>query len=300
MQNLSDHNRLVSVVIPCHNAQRFIERTINSVIQQSYPDFEIIICDDGSTDLSLKIISSLASDLRIRYFSQANQGVSTARNNGFSIATGKYILFLDADDLLEPDFLKKRIEFLEQHPAYKACGASISIINEEGQILEHTYLPVSNDIWGQILFYKCGYSTCPSNYLFRRDILVENKNKFDIEISSSADRFFMIECALNFNIGALEDEQGARLLYRLHQENMSRKITIGLLTDNRIFMRKILNLSYLTLWYKFRFLFKICFILSGGYFRLRKYSKAFKYGVAALILNPFLFLKQLWSKNEWT
>lgn len=96
----------ISIVIPVYNAQSYISRTINSVINQTFKDFEIIIIDDGSTDDSLQICKEIiAFDNRISLYHKANGGVSSARNLGLEVATGEWICFIDSDDELLPDAL---------------------------------------------------------------------------------------------------------------------------------------------------------------------------------------------------
>ena len=95
---------LISIVIPLYNKEKFIKNTINSVLRQSYKDFELVIVDDGSTDDSVNIVKSI-SDSRIRIISKQNEGVSKTRNRGIIEAKGEYIFFLDADDYLVPEAL---------------------------------------------------------------------------------------------------------------------------------------------------------------------------------------------------
>lgn len=94
----------ISIIIPLYNKEKFIRSTIQSILQQDFQDFEIVIVDDGSKDNSAKIIKSF-TDLRIRLVQQRNQGVSAARNRGINEAQGDYIFFLDADDTLRHDAL---------------------------------------------------------------------------------------------------------------------------------------------------------------------------------------------------
>src|SRR5690606_15460378 len=95
---------LISVVIPVYNVESYLENCINSIVQQTYSNLEIILVNDGSTDNSTKICETAASkDSRIVLINQKNQGVSSARNNGLSIARGEWIYFIDADDFLNLD-----------------------------------------------------------------------------------------------------------------------------------------------------------------------------------------------------
>ena len=108
---------LVSIIIPLYNKADFMAETIDSVLAQSYQNFEIILVNDGSPDHSEKIaLDFVKKDQRISYLAQTNQGVSVARNNGIKQAKGQYILPLDADDTIAKDYLKLAVNHLENHP----------------------------------------------------------------------------------------------------------------------------------------------------------------------------------------
>lgn len=109
---------MVSIVIPFYNSARFLTETLKSVSQQDYPDWECLLVDDGSTDESVSIVKEFEQkDSRFRYIcrTQEPKGVSSSRNEGISESKGKYLLFLDADDILSPDCLRSRVNYLEQH-----------------------------------------------------------------------------------------------------------------------------------------------------------------------------------------
>ncbi len=98
---------LVSIITPLYNGEKYVGKTIESVMAQSYPDWEMIVVNDGSKDNSEAIVLEYASkDPRIKYVKQENGGSASARNNGIRRVEGQYIGLLDADDLCEPDFLK--------------------------------------------------------------------------------------------------------------------------------------------------------------------------------------------------
>lgn len=103
----------VSVIIPTYNRKNIVENAIRSVFDQTYKGYEIIVVDDGSTDGTREYLESL--DLPIRIISKQNGGVASARNAGIKIAQGKYVAFLDSDDLWLPDKLKIQVEYLESH-----------------------------------------------------------------------------------------------------------------------------------------------------------------------------------------
>lgn len=117
---------LISVIIPLFNKENFIENTLKSVFAQTFSDFEIVIIDDGSTDNSTKIVKSF-SDNRIFYHFTENRGVSAARNLGIEKSQGKYISFLDADDIWKADFLETMHSLLTAYPDEKVFSSAIEI-----------------------------------------------------------------------------------------------------------------------------------------------------------------------------
>lgn len=101
---------LVSIIIPVYNSEKYLSKCLNSVIYQTYSNLEIIVINDGSTDNSESIVKEyLNNDDRIKYFENVNHGVSYTRNYGLSVATGKYITFLDSDDTIEENFIEKML-----------------------------------------------------------------------------------------------------------------------------------------------------------------------------------------------
>ncbi|GGF38015.1 glycosyltransferase family 2 protein [Echinicola rosea] len=110
-------NKLVSIIIPTYNYGRFLPQTISNLKTQSYPHWEAIIVDDGSTDKTEEIINEAClEDKRFKYIKQENQGVSVARNTGIKAATGQFIQFLDADDLLSKDKLYLQVQHMLLNP----------------------------------------------------------------------------------------------------------------------------------------------------------------------------------------
>lgn len=109
------NNPKVSVIIPCYNAGKTIAASLQSLVNQTYKDFEVIVANDGSTDDSAKVVNNFQSKLDIHFIEQPNSGVSTARNNALANARGEYITFLDADDLYDPYFLQDGIDKLEKY-----------------------------------------------------------------------------------------------------------------------------------------------------------------------------------------
>jgi glycosyltransferase involved in cell wall biosynthesis len=126
---------LVSIIIPCYNREAYISDAINSCLNQTYQNIEIIVVDDGSTDSSVEILKSYGD--KISLITQSNQGVSTARNKGLNSASGEYIVMLDSDDWLSHDIIQKHIETHMKWPEIAiscADSASVDISGKESQV----------------------------------------------------------------------------------------------------------------------------------------------------------------------
>ncbi|RYL89859.1 glycosyltransferase family 2 protein [Sporolactobacillus sp. THM7-4] len=122
----------ISVIIPTYNRQDFITHAIDSILSQDYKNFEILIVDDGSTDLTKEVITKYGQ--RVRYLYQKNLGPSAARNLGIRHARGKYIAFCDSDDRFLPQKLKRQIDFLKKHPEYRFLYTWYLQVNQNGEI----------------------------------------------------------------------------------------------------------------------------------------------------------------------
>ena len=128
----------ISVITPLYNAENYIRKTIKSVLNQSYDNLEMIIIDDLSTDNSRNVVKEYAAkDDRIKLIElQKNQGAAVARNTGIEKASGKYIAFIDSDDLWEPDKLETQLEFMEKNN-YSFTFTSLRFIDDQGNDLDN-------------------------------------------------------------------------------------------------------------------------------------------------------------------
>lgn len=122
----------VSVIIPAYNAERFLARTLDSVAHQTYTEFETILIDDGSTDRTASIAQSYDN---VRYHYQRNQGPAAARNTGLKMSKGRYLAFLDADDLWHENMLRACVAVLDERPQISAVHTNWHTVDEQGRIL---------------------------------------------------------------------------------------------------------------------------------------------------------------------
>lgn len=128
---LTTESPVVSVIIPAFNAAWCVERAIESVLAQTFSDFELIVVDDGSTDDTREILNLYSSHLTV--VSQPNGGMSSARNAGIRAARGRYLAFLDADDRWLPSKLERQVALLDQHPDLAFCAAH-AILEDPGGV----------------------------------------------------------------------------------------------------------------------------------------------------------------------
>jgi glycosyltransferase involved in cell wall biosynthesis len=141
---------LVSIITPCHNGLPYLADLLASVRAQTRSDWEHIVVDDGSSDGSMAVVEAhAASDPRLRVIGRPRGGVAAARNAGYAVASpgSKYVYFLDADDVLEPDMLESMISYLNAHPAAGVAFCDYTYIDEQGMPQPHTRMPRLVPTW---------------------------------------------------------------------------------------------------------------------------------------------------------
>lgn len=195
---------MISIVMPLYNGQRFLEDSVNSVINQSFPDWELIIVNDGSMDKSEEIARQLQSkDKRIRLFSQTNRGVSEARNQGMKECGGEYIAFLDADDKLTSDALKKMNDIIVAyspdavfHPAFRMSEDEQEITEFNRPIFRKGVLIEGEEAKRDHLYpaflSSINNAGCVCCWAFKRELL--NGLAFDTAMLLNEDLLFAMQC----------------------------------------------------------------------------------------------------------
>lgn len=148
----------ISIVIPCYNAEKYIRETLDCLQKQTIEDWECVIVNDGSTDNSLEILKEYsAKDSRYRYIDKENGGPSLARNAAIAASCGKYILPLDADDLIAPSYAKKAIDYLEEHPNTKLVYCEAEFFGDKDgkwNLKDYKYCDLP---WGNCIFCSAVY-----------------------------------------------------------------------------------------------------------------------------------------------
>lgn len=212
----SPSDNLLTVLMPVYNGEKYLKTAINSIINQTYPNFEFLIINDGSTDRSEEIIKVYA-DPRIIYIkNEDNKGIVATLNIGLEMSQGKYIARMDADDIAHPNRLKMQLNFMLSQPECKLCGTRAIAINENGMETYKLKRPyVAADIKVQHLFRNSFIH--PTVML---DAEVAREFKYAANYEYAEDYYLFSQIALNYEVANLKEPL---LYYRIHSENITSK-----------------------------------------------------------------------------
>lgn len=282
---------LISVIIPCYNAELFIRETLKSILNQTTQNFEIVLVNDGSLDNTTSIVESI-NDSRIILINQVNSGVSIARNNGLKKANGQFLVFFDADDLMSPNFLKSRVETLRENKRFSYAFSDVISFKgfDKNDELDHV-IGAGNNLANEILFYDPSVSSCPSNYMFRSSDLNKFSIAFNPRIASHADRYFLLQLNKIGLEGVYVKAKESHLLYRVLENSMSHQLSIGLANDAESYYLELIKNDLIPNDIKAKAISKGFYIIGGTYFKLGKTVKAIHYLVKGFFSSPFYFLK---------
>ncbi len=226
-------NPIVTVIVPCYNQGRYLSEALRTLQSQSLQEWECVVVDDGSTDDSAEIMNRLAADeTRMRLVRQENAGPSAARNRGIKEARGRYVQFLDADDLLEPEKLRVHVGELEHNPTDSIVYGDVRYFTDE-RPKDFFY-----GVWGErepwvgrpavpgepmleaVLARNIMATCCP---VFRRSAL-ERVGPFDEEIRGCEDWEYWIRCVLRGEQFRYVDPPQTMALVRSHSQSTSRDV----------------------------------------------------------------------------
>ncbi len=175
---------LFSIIVPIYNTEKYLSRCIESILEQTFTDFELILVDDGSTDSSYSICQNYAKDdSRIKVIHKENGGVSSARNIGLEYAKGVYLWFVDSDDYIKPTAL---------------VDLSVKVLNESSDLvifnttIEGNYKIDGFDAFFETYYFKYVLGFAPWNKLYLREIIEQNNLKFDEEETIGEDLLFNV------------------------------------------------------------------------------------------------------------
>lgn len=191
------NKELVSIIVPVYNSSAYIENCVNGLLRQSYKDIEIILVDDGSSDDSLNKCKSLSQlDTRIYVYSKENSGVSSARNMGIEHAQGYWLVFVDSDDIVKPDYVKHLVD--------GACLSSVDFViagiqywnTQTGSIVDKLYEKVllkENNLVECIVKYRVYDNGGPVSKLYKASIIHNHSIRFNENLHYAEDCDFMLK-----------------------------------------------------------------------------------------------------------
>lgn len=195
-------SQLVSVIIPCYNAGKYIERALDSVCRQTYQNIEVICVNDGSTDNTLSILKKYKQEhgTGIRVFSIKNAGVSAARNIGLKNSYGEYILFLDADDIYADEYVENLVKALEKNNVDIAYAYWTNDIEKLGKGEKEEKRYTLYEIVSHFMYRPTPVSFF--NYIYKRGIIKQYNIKFDETLRYGEDNLFFWKyiCHIQFGI----------------------------------------------------------------------------------------------------
>jgi len=211
--------RKVSIIIPAFNRARYIRHTVESVLDQSYPNLELIVVDDGSSDGTRAILEQFGDQIRLlEHEGRQNRGQSASINLGLRQAEGEYVAILDSDDYWEPDKIKIQAEYLEQHPDVGLVYCNGTAVNENGVFLYDIYRPGHTESSRpENILLDC-YFFVPSNSLIRTQVL-RQAGGFDETLRAAQDHDMAIRIA---EITRLAYIDKCVFHYRRHTQSISK------------------------------------------------------------------------------
>jgi len=208
----------VTVLMPVFNGEKYVRAAMDSILCQTYTDFEFIVVDNGSTDLTHKTVTSY-SDNRIRIIRHSvNLGVSCALNTGLAVARGDYIARMDADDISTPERLATQVEFLDANPDIHVLGGQVTLIDAAGNTInrQHRYFPTEPGIIRWTLFFRDCIAD-PTTMI--RKSVYDHFGGYDVEYRRSQDYEMWMRINLHVRMANIPHVLLAR---RLHEEQLTK------------------------------------------------------------------------------
>lgn len=212
----------VSVVMPLYNAEKYVKETIESVINQSYKEWELIIVNDASIDESVRIIESF-HDARIKLFhNERNRGIAYTRNKAIELSSGKYVALMDDDDIAPACRLEKTVQYLDDNADIDVVGGHCRFIDEKGNIIKNKQW----NVYQNPLFLKAwlllGDPIPNSSALIRKKFIQENKLCYRDGMQGAEDYRFWVECSLKGKIANIDE---ILLYWRTGHDNETSRVS---------------------------------------------------------------------------
>ena len=227
-------NPIISVILPVYNAEKYIEEAINSILEQTYQNFELIIINDGSSDNSVNVINQYEKNNKVKIVNQENQGLIFTLNKGIDLAKGQYIARMDADDIAHPERFEKQLSLFEANPNLGVCSASTENFGAETDI---TIRSADNDVLKATLLFWPPFAHPAA--MIKRSVLVDNNVYYREEFKHCEDFDLWSQLAPYCQFSNVIE---VMLKYRVHPEQVTNSFSDMVLDAHfRICQRNLLD-----------------------------------------------------------
>jgi glycosyltransferase involved in cell wall biosynthesis len=227
-------NPIISVILPVYNAEKYIEEAINSILEQTYQNFELIIINDGSNDASLNVINRYKNNNKVKIVTQENMGLIFTLNKGIDLAKGQYIARMDADDIAHPERFEKQLSLFGSNPNLGVCSASTENFGAETDI---TIRSADNDTLKATLLFWPPFAHPAA--MIKRSVLIDNNIYYREEFKHCEDFDLWSQLALYCQFSNVTD---VMLKYRVHPDQVTNSFSDVVLNSHfRICQRNLLE-----------------------------------------------------------
>jgi len=311
---MSENQLLISIIIPTYNRSSYLLECLNSVLNQTYKNWECLVIDDGSSDDTEQLVIRLVNnDSRLKYFKRSQHykpGGCGARNYGLDLSTGDYINWFDSDDVMLPEFLQHKIEVLE--PQLNMVITSHRIVDEQLNVIRAVNLKVQQTIFKDYLLWKDNFPIITHDVLFKKEFLFKNNFRFNEEILRGQEtelfrRIFLItkqgDYRINNKIGFLYRQHAASKTAEDKRDDIifiKDKIEICLQGLSYLKNHTEIELTNFFLWQATDFLEQTKYISKDLYFYIlktliSKSNNSFKFNflVKIIQINYFIYFPKI-------
>lgn len=213
---MSEKNPLISVIMPVYNAEKYLKEAIDSILNQTFEDFEFLILNDGSNDSTIDIINNYTDARIIVLHEPQNRGIVYQLNKGLAVSKGNYVARMDADDISVATRFELQLNFLSNNPDYAMVGSSVYLINENSEeIGTHEYKSKNEELQASLFF---GNTFAHSTILAHKPII--NKYLYNNDYIYAEDYFLWSKIAAEYKISNIKQPL---LYYRIHNNSISAK-----------------------------------------------------------------------------
>jgi glycosyltransferase involved in cell wall biosynthesis len=282
----------VSVIIPTYNRAQLIIRSVQSVLNQTYKNFELIVIDDGSSDGTKDVLTPYMDC--IRYFYQENKGISAARNRGLQEAKGDYIAFLDSDDEWVPEKLAIQVKIMDENPSIGIIHNKLVIVNENNQQIGTKPKSDSSNVFHELIETLGDLPT--SSILIRKECF-DKVGIFDESLPTMEDFEMWLRIAQYYNI--YEYRNRCLAYSHRHAGQITRdkiKVYYGLVSLDKKILKQFPNIHTKAVNKR---LAKNLYILSRAYYDKGQYHLAFSNLIEAMSKDPWVGLSFAQRTDEW-